>query len=170
MSNIILSDSREKKRFDLEFYGFNIEIAALKTGDYQLKGKENLLSIDRKASISELVSNLFDDYVRFKKELIRASEIDNFYLICEFGLEHVILFPKTSGIPRRKWPYIRSSPESIMKKLNTIYETYGVKTIFNNNRELAEQKTVELLNIAINNGDFSCIEFFQYKPKDKDVS
>lgn len=167
-ANIILRDSREKIPFMLEFYGFQVERAALKTGDYTVLGKENFLAIDRKKSVSELASNLFEDYTRFKKEMIRMSEITNSFLILEFPIEHVLLYPHGSGIPRRKWAYLRATPSGIYNKLDIIYKQYGVKTIFHDNRDLAEQKTVELLNIAIDGGTYDHIEFFVHPPRDKD--
>ena len=157
----VIIDSREKKFFDLEFYGFEIVKRKLETGDYSLENYEDFISIDRKASVSELAQNLFYDYKRFKAEMIRASSITNFYLVIEMPLEMVLLWPCGSGIPRRKWPYLRATPKLILHKLDLIYESYGVKTIFCENREAAEQKTVELLNIAINGGSFDHIEYYK---------
>ena len=161
LSPIIIQDTREKKPWDLQFYGFEVIHKKLDTGDVAIQDREDFLFIDRKASISELAQNLFYDYKRFKAEMIRASLIKHAYLVCEFGFEHVLIFPKSSNIPRKKWEGLRATTDGIIHKLNIIYKSYGVKTIFCENREAAEQKTVELLNIAINNGSFEDIEFYR---------
>lgn len=158
---IIIQDTRERKPWDLSFYGFNVIRKKVETGDIAIQGREDFLFIDRKASISELSQNLFYDYKRFKAEMIRASVITHAYLVIEMPLEMVFLFPAGSGIPRRKWPYLRATSKLILHKLDLIYESYGVKTIFCENREAAEQKTVELLNIAIQGGSFEHIEFYK---------
>lgn len=161
MKSIIIQDTREKKPWDLEFYGFEVIHKKLDTGDVAVSGLEDFLFIDRKASISELAQNLFYDYKRFKAELVRASSITNGFLICEFSQNHVDIFPYSSNIPRRKWPYLRANTELIYHKLNLIHESYGVKTIFCDSRELAEQKAVELLNLAINGKSFEEVEFYR---------
>jgi ERCC4-type nuclease len=157
----VIADTREKKCFNLEFYGFNVIHRALKSGDYSVLGMEDFISIDRKASIEELVSNLFYDYKRFKKELIRASIIPQFYLVLEFNQSWVDIFPNGTNIPKKRHPYLRANTKLIYHKLDLIYKNYGVKTIFCENREEAEQKTVELLNLAINNESFDHIEYFR---------
>ena len=163
MRPVAIIDSREKAghEFDLGFYGFETVKRKLKTGDYSLEGYENFISIDRKASISELAQNLFYGYKRFKAEMIRASQIKHFFLVMEFPIEYVLIFPNGSGIPRRKWDGLRATPSGFYHKLELIYKNYGVKTIFCDNRESAEKKTVELLNLAINNESFDNVEFFE---------
>jgi len=167
LNPIIIQDTREKLPWDLEFYGFEVVHKKLDTGDISLVGYEDFISIDRKASIAELAQNLFYDYKRFKAEMVRASLIKHFFLVVEMSMEHLLLFPKGSGIPRRKWPYLRATPDLILHKVNLMYESYGVKTIFCENRDAAEQKTVELLNIVINGGSFDHIDFY-VKPKESD--
>lgn len=160
---IAIIDSREKagKEFDLGFYGFETIKRKLQTGDYSLEGYEDFISIDRKASVVELAQNLFYGYKRFKAEMIRASSITNFFLVLEFPIEYVLIFPAGSGIPRKKWQGLRATPSGIYHKLDLIYTNYGVKTIFCENKQAAEEKTVELLNIAIDNGSYDSIEFFR---------
>lgn len=158
--NIII-DTRERYPFDLGFYGFETIKRKLDTGDYSLEGYEEIISIDRKASVSELAQNLFYGYKRFKAEMIRASKINHFFIVLEFPLEYVLIFPNGSGIPRNKWTGLRATPSGFYHKLELIYTNYGVKTIFCENRKAAEQKTVELLNLAINNESFDNIEYFR---------
>lgn len=159
--SIIICDSLEKKPFDLSFYGFESVRKRLLTGDYSVQGKEDYISIDRKSSISELVQNLFYDYKRFKKEMIRAKEIPQFFLVCEFSEEYIHIFPNGSNIPKRKWQGLRATSELIIHKLELIYTAYNVKTIFCENRQEAEQMTVNLLNRAINGESFDDVEFWR---------
>ena len=156
----IIQDSREKIPFNLSFYGFDIERRKLDCGDYSVVGYENFISIDRKKSVSELASNLFEDYVRFKKEMIRAKEITHFFLLFEFDLSSVLIYPNGSGIPRRKWPYLAATPRKILERLKLLYEAYNVKSIFCKNRADAEQKAANILQLVISGGNLDEIEFF----------
>lgn len=160
---IVIKDTREKagKGFNLEFYGFDVIRKALKTGDYSIETLENFISIDRKASIEELVQNLFYDYKRFKAELIRGASIANFFILAEFAQSWIDIFPHGTKIPKYKWKYLRATPELIYHKLNIIYKMYGTKIIFCNTPDEAEEMCSILLNKAINNESFDDIEFFR---------
>ena len=157
----VIIDTRERKPFQLEFYGYNVIHKKLHTCDYSIEGLENFITIDRKASISEVVQNLFYGYTRFKKEMIRCLDIENAFLVLEFPFEYVSIFPHSSGIPKRKWQGLRATTEGIINKLDLIYTSYGVKTIFCDSRLEAEQVTVKLLNKAINGEGFSDVDFFR---------
>lgn len=156
----VIIDTREKMPLDLEFYGFDVVHRKLNTGDISLEGLEDFISIDRKKSISELASNLFEDYVRFKKEMIRAKDITHFFLLFEFSLEYLLIYPHGSGIPRKKWPYLRATPRKMLERIKLLYETYGVKCIFSQNREEAEEKCASILLKVINGESLDDIEFF----------
>lgn len=164
---IVIQDTRERLPFDLSFYGFEVERRKLDCGDYSLDGMENFISIDRKKSVSELASNLFEDYVRFKKELIRSQEISHFILLFEFPLEYLLIYPHGSGIPRRKWPYLRATPRKMLERIKLLYETYGVKCIFSQNREEAEEKCASILLKVMNGESLDDIEFFLPEIKDE---
>lgn len=159
--NTIIIDTREKKFFDLELYGFDVIHKKLDTGDIAIEEQENFLSIDRKASVEELVSNLFYDYKRFKKEMIRASEIEHFFLLCEFPAVYIDIFPNGTKIPKRKWEGLRATPKGIRTKLKYLYLDYGVKTILCANRNIAEETCANLLRKALNNEDLSNIDFYK---------
>lgn len=145
----VIIDTREKNPFLLEFYGYEIIHKKLDTGDYSVLGFEDFISIDRKASVSELVSNLFYQWKRFKKEMERASKITRFFLVLEFPKFLIESFPCGSGIPKKKWPYLHATSELIFKRLIGIYEQYGVKTVFCDNRADAEQCVVDILQSVI---------------------
>ena len=164
--NIII-DTREKMGFDLEFYGYDVIHRKLDTGDISIEGMEDFISIDRKKSISELASNLFEDYTRFKKEMIRAKEISHFFLLFEFPLEYLLIYPHGSGIPKRKWPYLRATPRKMLERIKLLYDAYGVRCIFSKDREDAEQKCVDILQMVINGGNLDNIEFFLPEIKDE---
>lgn len=164
---VVIQDTRERLPFDLSFYGFEVERRKLDCGDYSIQGYENYISIDRKKSVSELASNLFEDYVRFKKEMIRAKDIAHFFLLFEFSLEYLLIYPHGSGIPKRKWPYLRATPRKMLERIKLLYETYGVRCIFSQNREEAEQKCADILQLVINGGNLDEIEFFLPEIKDE---
>ena len=156
---MIIQDTRERLPFDLSFYGFDVIRKKLDVGDYSIEGYEHIVSIDRKKSISELACNLFEDYPRFKRELIRSQNIQNFYIVCEFPLEFLLIYPHGSGIPRRKWPFLRATPTKLFDRVALIYRNYGTKFVFCQNRQEAEEITAQILQMIIDNKPLD-IEYF----------
>jgi hypothetical protein len=73
-------DSREKARAitkiiaEFERQGIKYYISKLWTGDYMSLDNPRLI-IDRKQSLSETCSNVCQQHVRFRKELVRANEM-----------------------------------------------------------------------------------------------
>ena len=75
---VIFEDSRQKpshhelKRAHFESAGFTVERTKLYVGDYMLPG--GLVSVDTKADMYELASNLKQQHDRFRDECVRAQE------------------------------------------------------------------------------------------------
>ena len=102
----ILRDSREKVNHGWEFpedsnFAGTV-IAKLKTGDYTIQGYEDILVVERKATITEWAANVFQD--RFKNELERMRSFKFAYILFEFSLEHLLRFPYGTTIPKQQWP------------------------------------------------------------------
>jgi ERCC4-type nuclease len=146
----IIVDTREK--YPLTFSWFSVETISKKldTGDYTLDGHENELCIDRKASISELYTNMFKDYIRFKKELERMGPFKEKYIVCEFPYYHVSDFP-LYGIPNSKISALKFNAGHLIDKIEHIKEKYGVEFIFCDDRHEAERQIYELLKEFYNN-------------------
>jgi ERCC4-type nuclease len=137
---VIVVDTREKKR--ILFAKNDYVSKKLDTGDYSIQGYEDVLSIERKATVSELCQNIIDD--RFWREIERLSAFPEKCLVCEFGLHDILRYPKGSGIPRRRWKYIRIKPKFILSSLYKIENEYGIPVYFCGSRQGVKQKIREL--------------------------
>jgi len=119
MKHIILKDTREKQGWDFESSEkceAQIDIG-LKTGDYTLEGLETSLCIERKASTGELAMNLGKKRKTFEAEIERMSHFRWAYIICEFSIDDLMMFPERSGIPQSKWRFIRMNGKFMWRKL-----------------------------------------------------
>lgn len=144
-------DSREKshaignilRHFDEN--GIQHFVSKLPVGDY-ISLDNARLSIDRKANLQELCTNIAQDHTRFITELYRATSLGiRLIILCEHGpsiktLEDV-----------RSWenPRLRTSPramtgEKLYKAIRTISCRHGVEFFFCNKSETGA-KIVELL-------------------------
>lgn len=83
------------------------------TGDYTIEGMEDFFLVERKGSISEYCTNLFQK--RFHDELYRMDEVPHPYLILEFQAIDIVNYPKSSTIPPHLWKSIKITPQQFMK-------------------------------------------------------
>jgi hypothetical protein len=130
----IVIDTREQKPWDTfsdiedKYYNFNIQRGTLKTGDYSLKGLEDIFVIERKASSAEIAQNIMED--RFEKEFKRLVNYKYKFVLCEFELRDIVNYPIGSGIPERIWASIKVSGKFILKRITELQLEYGVPFIF----------------------------------------
>ena len=126
---IVIRDTREKDGwyFKESDYCEGMVNQKLDTGDYSIQGLENVLCIERKASVAEIANNIVDD--RFTRELDRMSEFKYKFLILEFSVEDILSFPVGSDIPKKSWNKIRISGRFIMKRLSEIQTKYGIHVV-----------------------------------------
>ena len=138
--NIII-DTREHQAW--EFPRHSTANKKLDTGDYSLGGLEDVLCIERKKSVSEIASNITEK--RFEDVLERMTKYKYTYMIFEFSLTDVLMYPQGSEIPRHKWKYIRISPNFILKKLSEYMVNYNIKIIFGDSPKNAEKIAMALM-------------------------
>lgn len=138
--NIII-DTREQQAW--EFPKHTTANKKLDTGDYSLGGLEDILCIERKKSVSEIASNITEK--RFEDVLERMTAYKYTYMIFEFSLTDVLMYPQGSEIPRHKWKYIRISPNFILKKLSEYMVNYNIKIIFGDSPKNAEKIAMALM-------------------------
>lgn len=138
--NIII-DTREQQAW--EFPRYSTANKKLDTGDYSLGGLEDVLCIERKKSVSEIASNITEK--RFEDVLERMTKYKYTYMIFEFSLTDVLMYPQGSEIPRHKWKYIRISPNFILKKLSEYMINYNIKIIFGDSPKNAEKIAMALM-------------------------
>lgn len=126
--NIII-DTREQIRWNFDdiedtYYTISSEVGTLKTGDYSLRGMENILAIERKRSSAELATNINEP--RFRKEFERLANYKYKFVICEFELRDILNYPIGSGIPQKVWDKIKISGKYILKCITDLELEYGV--------------------------------------------
>jgi len=98
------------------------------TGDYTLVGYEDVVSIERKATVCELANNISQD--RFFREMERMKSIRFGFMVLEFELSDIFQFPHVECMPYHIRKKSCISSNFIMRKLNDIQIDYGVKVIF----------------------------------------
>lgn len=149
----VIKDTREQLGWDFQptksCTGTVIE--TLDTGDYSLKGFEQVLRIERKGTTGELASNIVQD--RFDKELERLDKFPYPFLILEFDMQDILSFPANSGIPRSVWDKVRISKYFLLAKLMGYHLQYKTKIILSgkHGRDIASsifKRTLEWLRSA----------------------
>lgn len=126
----IIRDTREQQGYFFDedpLYCGGTEIAALKTGDYSIRGHENVICVERKKSTGELAGNLGES--RFARELERMTKIKHRFLVCEFPYSNIMEFPANSGIPRSKFSKLRITSKYMLRRLVEMQMT-GINVIF----------------------------------------
>ena len=119
------SDTHLSAYFDR--HGIDWEVKKLDVGDYMLDGNDTI-SVDRKASIDELASNLLnrEDKSRFMREVRRAKES---------GLHLVVLiesnkYHQIADLASWKSKYSGISGRSLMDAIYKTHIAYGVEFLF----------------------------------------
>ncbi len=115
--------------------------AALKYGDYSIKGHEKDFVIERKGRASEFLSNLIGkDRARFHRELKKLSTCKMACIVCEFDFSD--LCKKIDSFPR----FTRGN---LMANIASINCNYGVPIFFASNNEMAKELSQSLLLKAV---------------------
>ncbi len=141
----VIKDTREKDGWNFEnssYVGLLIN-QSLPTGDYTVKGLEDILCIERKGAVSEMALNSSEK--RFTNELKRMTEFKYRYLICEFSIQNILDWPYKSGIPKSRIPHIKVTPQFLMRTLSVIQVEYGIQTLFCSNKIGAEYTAINIM-------------------------
>ena len=99
----------------------------LNTGDYTIKGAEDIFVIERKRNTGEFAINIFED--RFYRELERLDSFEHPFMILEFTMDDMVHFPRNSGVPQNKWSKLKVTPKLMIKKFLEISCNYKTKII-----------------------------------------
>lgn len=147
----ILVDTREKNpwKFRRSSNVENIESVGLTTGDYSIKGLENIVCIERKASVAEFAQNITQK--RFINLLNRMGAFKYKFFILEFSIDDIIKYPVGSTIPRKLWRKIQTKSPFIFSFLSKIQIQYGIQVVFAGNENAGRQYTLELFKRIIKN-------------------
>ena len=135
----VIKDTREQDGWFFSEYDKcqGTELGTLHTGDYTLKGFEEVVCIERKASTSEIAMNLGRKKKPFQKEMERMKEYPFSFLICEFDMEDILKFPKGSKVPQRARSQVRITGKYLLKSLMEFQIWYDTKILFCGNKENA---------------------------------
>jgi ERCC4-type nuclease len=104
-----------------------MDIGTLKTGDYTMRGYENILTIERKGSVAEFAANITQE--RFVRELERMRDYEFAFIVLEFTLDDIMRFPYGAGLPKSKIPFVRVRGPFILRRLMEFQINYPVKII-----------------------------------------
>jgi hypothetical protein len=91
----VIKDTREQDGWFFSPYDKceGMEVDTLHTGDYTLKGFEEVVCVERKASVSEIAMNLGKKKKAFYNEMERMKSFHFRYLLLEFSALDVIDYP-----------------------------------------------------------------------------
>lgn len=141
----IIVDTREQQPWSFENHA--VSNKKLDTGDYSIEGLENILGIERKKSISEFANNITES--RYQDVVSRLSQLKYSFLLLEFDLEDVLIYPIGSTVPKRMWGKIKISPAFLIKNILELELNHNIKVMFCGNASNA-QKMAEYILRKVN--------------------
>lgn len=115
----ILIDTREQTPFDMAKFGFQVERATLKTGDYSVKGLDGI-AIERK-SLSDLLGCIGKERPRFERELNRLKT---------FEAKAVVVSASEEEIRAGNYHYSKLTPRQVIGSYTGWMATLGIPWIF----------------------------------------
>lgn len=131
---IVLVDSKEQLPLDLS--PLRCETASLVTGDYTIRGLENVIAIERK-SLSDLISCVGQHRARFDREIIRLRAYDTRAIVVECSFQEL-----TEG----GWRGKITSAAAVGSVLGWI--SIGIPILFCGNQAEAEKCVSRMLFIS----------------------
>ena len=102
-----------------------------------------MLAIERKKSASEFANNVTES--RFKDVVERLHSMKYAFLLLEFDLEDILIYPVGSSVPRKMWDKIKISPAFIMKHILELQINYNIKVVFCGDSTNAEKMAEYIL-------------------------
>lgn len=91
----VIKDTREQDGWFFSPYDKceGMEVGTLHTGDYTLKGFEEVVCVERKASVTEIAMNLGRKKKAFYDEMERMKDYHFRFLVLEFSASDVVEYP-----------------------------------------------------------------------------
>lgn len=137
----IIVDTREQHPWSFDH--MEKSVSKLDTGDYSLRGLEHIFCIERKGSIGEFANNITEK--RFKDVVDRLSKISHAFILLEFNLQDVLIYPVGSNVPKKMWDKLRITPKFILKHINELQILHNIKVIFCGDASNAEKMALSLM-------------------------
>lgn len=135
----VIKDTREQDGWFFAPYDKceGMEIGTMHTGDYTLKGYEDVVCVERKASVSEIAMNLGRKKKPFQEEIERMKDFHFSFLILEFSMDDVLKYPEGSKVPRAARSKVKVTGKYLLKCLMEFEIWYNTKIIFCGNKQNA---------------------------------
>lgn len=130
----VIIDTREQ--FPLAFSSSkisNVVTKKLDTGDYSIVGLEDKLSIERKGSVTEFYGNVTQK--RFWNEMERMKNYKYRFIVFEFSVSDVEMFPYNAKLPKSVLSKLKVSSAYLMKCIARLQTKYGIHVVFGGNRD-----------------------------------
>lgn len=99
-----------------------MELGTMHTGDYTLKGYEDIVCIERKASVSEIAINLGKKKSTFYNEMERMKDFHFRYMLLEFSASDVVDYPQNLLSEQDKINYERYKRGEIKKPVGKRFD------------------------------------------------
>lgn len=131
----IIVDTREQQPWTFDNYAKAHR--KLDTGDYSVEGLEHLLTIERKKSSSEFATNIVES--RFKDVVMRLSQFKYSFLLLEFDLQDLLIYPIGSTVPKRMWDKVKITPSFLIKNIIELQLNHNIKVMFCGSASNAEK-------------------------------
>lgn len=156
MKFTVIQDTREKLPWEFSMYEeckgtFRY---GLREGDYttgpllrleKATGRK-ILRVERKMTTSEIGLNLTKEKQRFLSELDRLVEYEYKYLILEFSINDLMVFPEKTRMPPKLRQKCRYKGPFLYKQLMMIEEEYQIPVIFAGNESNAKNEFIKIVN------------------------
>ena len=147
----IIRDTREKEGYTFETSNTRYHTCKgmidrkLDTGDYSIEGLEDRLCIERKPSVVELAGNVGHDRQRFLNEIERMKEFPHKYIILEFSLSDLMMFPEGSSILEKDWGKVKVTNTFMLKTLMEFQIFDDIHVIFCDSKKNAKWAVLSIL-------------------------
>mgnify|MGYP003636201899 FL=1 len=144
-SYTVIKDTREQEGWFFTSYDRceGMEVNTLHTGDYTLKGFEDVVCVERKASVSEIATNLGKKKKAFYNEMERMRDFNFRYLLLEFSALDVVDYPLSLLSEKEKELYYSYKKQDVDKFCKLYEQVYDVPYY---NEEEEPPESVELPN------------------------
>lgn len=139
---LILADTREKTPWDFSFFNAKQKFTYVKAGDYTIEGLEDIIMIERKKTVFELINNIIRQSDRFANEFKRSKAVRKI-IICEFPRKDIFNFENTWIYKQRK---MRVTSVYFIQRLAQFLEEQDIEIFYNDTRADAQALAYEILD------------------------
>lgn len=132
----VIKDTREQDGWIFSEFDkcSGMEVKTLNTGDYTLKGYEEVVCIERKGSTAEIAMNLGRKKGPFEHEMERMKYFPFSFIICEFSMTELLAYPELSKVPESLHSQVKVTGKYLLKSLLEFQLWYNTKILFCDNK------------------------------------